>query len=484
MRISKTSTKLLASAKSVITLFLSLPGEDRIANVVKRVAGLSEDDVHACMDMTTESFAGRHRNLEQTFWDHFRKIEARLCPPGSPTTPVPGSPTTPLTHFSDQKKLLLGAFFTKEYSIQSAALFNPSVVVHPDQQQLKRNQLRFVMSLRATGEGHISSIVFQTGVMDRVGNISLDGPTGYVTRLRVNEAAVYCKSFIRERAEGNAMLELLPESFTAQEAVAILTTHRRDPSRKASIEAIEEILDSNYELGDSAGIPFNEKVIFPTAKAERMGMEDVRFVKFQAEGRACYYGTYTAYDGKQIRTQLIETEDFASFRIRSLSGAAIADKGMALFPEKLDGKYVMISRQGGENINIMFSENLYRWEKYQVLMTPKYTWELLQLGNCGSPIKTGKGWLLLTHGVGIMRTYVISAILLDLKDPTRVIGRLDNPLIEAGDLEREGYVPNVVYTCGMLSNGDTLMIPYAVSDSATVFVTLSLNELLDKLIKS
>ncbi len=440
MRISKQSTKLFASAKAVITLYLSLPGEDRIANVVRRVEGLSENNVRACMDMTIAGFANRHRNLEQTFRDHFQMIEARFSAALTRSgTPPSGSP---LTRFSDQKKLLLGAFFTKEYSIHAAALFNPSVVVHPDQLQLKRGQLRFVMSLRATGEGHISSIIFQTGIIDRGGNIQLDEPTGYFTRLKRKEAAEYS------------------ESYTAEE------------------------MDSNYELEDSGGIPFNEKVIFPSAQAERMGMEDVRFVKFEAEGHTCYYGTYTAYDGKQIRTQLIETEDFASFRIRTLSGAAIADKGMALFPEKLNGKYAMISRQGGENINIMFSDNLYRWDEYQVLMKPKYTWELLQLGNCGSPIRTGKGWLLLTHGVGIMRTYVISAILLDLKDPTRIIGRLDNPLIEADDREREGYVPNVVYTCGILSHGDILMIPYAVSDSATGFITLSLAELLDKLTKS
>jgi predicted GH43/DUF377 family glycosyl hydrolase len=470
MRIHKSSTKLLASAKAVITLFLSLPGEDRIRNVVKRVEGLSEDTVHACLDMTIENFAKRHRNLEQTFRDHFDKIECQYGPG--------------LSHLSDQKKLLLGAFFTKEYSIQSAALFNPSVVPHPDQQQMKRGDLRFVMSLRATGEGHISSIVFQTGILERGGNICLDEPTGYFTRLQINDSAVYNKSFIRERAEDNDILDLLPESFTAKEAADILMEHRQDPSKRESIERIEEILDTNYELKDSGGLPFNEKVIFPSAKAERMGMEDVRFVKFETEGRTCYYGTYTAYDGKQIRTKLIETEDFASFRIRTLSGAAVADKGMALFPEKLDGKYVMISRQGGENINIMFSDNLYRWDEYQVLMKPKYTWELLQLGNCGSPIRTGKGWLLLTHGVGLMRTYVISAILLDLKDPTQIIGRLDNPLIEADEREREGYVPNVVYTCGIISHGDTLMIPYAVSDSATGFITLSLKALLDQIIKS
>jgi predicted GH43/DUF377 family glycosyl hydrolase len=452
MKIHKQSTKLLASAKAVITLFLSLPGEDRIANVVKRVAALSEDSVRACLDMTMESFAHRHRNLQQTFLSHFHKLESRLgaAPTGfsapAPTgfsAPAPAaSPATPLAAFSNQKKLLLGAFFTKEYSIQSAALFNPSIVVHPDQQDLKPDQLRFVMSLRATGEGHISSIVFQTGLVDNAGNVSLDAPSGYFTRLQKKSAA----------SEDAACAE--PAS------------------------------DTEYDLEDSAGIPLNEKVIFPTAEAEKTGMEDVRFVKFTDEAQTCYYGTYTAYDGTQIRTKLIETENFDSFRIRALSGAAIADKGMALFPEKLNGKYVMISRQGGEKINIMFSDSLYRWDHYQVLMEPKYTWELVQLGNCGSPIKTGKGWLLLTHGVGIMRTYVISAILLDLKDPTKIVGRLDQPFIEADDREREGYVPNVVYTCGLLKHGDLLLIPYAVSDSATGFITLSLNELLDQLIKS
>jgi predicted GH43/DUF377 family glycosyl hydrolase len=431
MKTYKQSTKLLASAKAVITLFLSLPGEGRIANVVRRVEGLSEGDVRACLDITMANFANRHRNLQQTFWQHFHSAAA---------------PAGPLAGFSDQKKLLLGAFFTKEYSIQSAALFNPSIVPHPDQQNLKPGQLRFVMSLRATGEGHISSIVFQTGLVDSAGNVSLDAPTGYFTRLQKKSAA------------------------PADAAAAV------DASAPADATS-----DTNYDLEDSADIPLNEKVIFPSAAAESMGMEDVRFVKFEAEGRACFYGTYTAYDGKQIRTQLIETEDFSSFRVRALSGAAIADKGMALFPEKLNGKYVMISRQGGEKINIMFSDSLYRWDNYQALMEPKYTWELIQLGNCGSPIKTDKGWLLLTHGVGIMRTYVISAILLDLKDPTKIIGRLDQPFIEADDLEREGYVPNVVYTCGLLKHGDLLLIPYAVSDSATGFITLSLNELIEQL---
>ena len=204
-------------------------------------------------------------------------------------------------------------------------------------------------------------------------------------------------------------------------------------------------------------------------------------VKFEEEGQVCYYGTYTAYDGRQIRTQLIETTDFIKFKIRTLTGAAISDKGMALFPEKVNGKYVMISRQGGEYINIMFSGDLYNWEKYEVLMEPRFAWELLQLGNCGSPIRTDKGWLLLTHGVGAMRKYVISVILLDLHDPTRILGRLQKPLIEADETEREGYVPNVVYTCGCMLHGDLLIIPYAVSDSATGFVSVPLNDLLNEI---
>src|SRR6185312_6439419 len=226
----------------------------------------------------------------------------------------------------------------------------------------------------------------------------------------------------------------------------------------------------------------NEKVIFPSAKAESMGMEDVRFVKFTDKEFSCYYGTYTAYDGHRIKTQLIETRDFQDFKISSLYGNAISDKGMALFPEKINGNYVMISRQGGEKISIMFSNNLYAWDDYKTLMEPLYTWEFVQLGNCGSPVKTDKGWLLLTHGVGAVRAYVISAILLDLNNPSRIIGRLSKPLITADESEREGYVPNVVYTCGLLRHGDLLIIPYALSDSATAFATIELNLLLNELL--
>jgi predicted GH43/DUF377 family glycosyl hydrolase len=314
----------------------------------------------------------------------------------------------------------------------------------------------------------------------------LDKQSGYFTRLQKKEDALYAKDFVRQRTHAiepfnMEVLNFLPDSFTASEAKNIFKKiPDKNQSVSHSIEAIEKILDTNYELEDSSGMPINEKVIFPNAIGESMGMEDVRFVRVESEGKSCYYGTYTAYDGKQINTQLVETSDFNKFKIRTLYGAAISDKGMALFPEKVNGKFVIISRQGGEKINIMFSDDLYRWDKFDVLMEPKFGWELVQLGNCGSPIKTEKGWLLLTHGVGAMRTYVISAILLDLNNPTIILGRLDKPLIEADGTEREGYVPNVVYTCGFIRHGNLLIIPYAISDSATGFATTVLDDLLNE----
>lgn len=473
MKVTKNPIKLYASAKAVVTQFLYLPGKDRVKNIVERVKKLHEKQVSEVLEKAKKNFGGRHRNLEDTFLNHFIRINNQVA--------------GDLLHFSPPKKLLLGAFFTKEYSIQAAALFNPSIVPHPDQKNLKEGSQRFVMSLRATGEGHISSIVFQSGIVDDNANITLDSTSGYFTGLTRNENALYNKKFIEKRVATfptfkTKILDLLPDTFTATEAITILNekTLTDDQAEVQSVNQLKEILDTNYELEDSFHIPVNEKVISPNAKAESMGMEDVRFVQFKDREYECYFGSYTAYNGKEIRTHMIETVDFNIFKIRTLYGNAVSDKGMALFPEKVKGQYVMISRQGGEKINIMFSDDLYIWDNYQILMEPEYLWELVQLGNCGSPVKTDKGWLLLTHGVGAMRTYVISAILLDLNDPSKIIGRLAKPLIEADELEREGYVPNVVYTCGLMRHGNLLIIPYAVSDSATGFVTIELNEILNE----
>ena len=475
MKVTKNPIRLLASAKGVITYFLYLPGKNRTSNIIKRLTILTDEEVEAGIEKVMKEFEIRHRYITATFTDHFNRVNNLY--------------KEDLLLFSERKRLLLGAFFTKEYSIQAAALFNPSIVPHPDQQGIQEGEQRFIMSLRATGEGHISSVVFRTGIVDGFNNIKLDEASGYFSSLKKNEEAIYHKEFIIKRAAFFAgfkleLLDSLPETFTEAQAIQSFNESGigAESSMADSIIQFRIILDTNYELESSSHLTTNEKVIFPNAKAESMGIEDVRFVKFQDGKNSCYYGTYTAYNGQHIKTQLIETKDFDVFKIRTLYGDAISDKGMALFPEKVNGKYVMISRQEGEKISIMFSEDLYVWNEFQTLMEPLHTWELVQLGNCGSPVKTEKGWLLLTHGVGAMRTYVISAILLDLNDPSKIKGRLDKPLIEADELEREGYVPNVVYTCGMLHHGDSLVIPYAVSDSATGFVTISLEEILNELV--
>ena len=416
-----------------------------------------------------QDFGTRHRDTAGIF-DHHAELIANSCP-------------DPVSSFSTNKKRLLGAYFTKEYSIQSAALFNPSIVPHPHQIADDAGNQRFVMSLRATGEGHISSIAFHTGTISADGNVTLDPPSPYFTPLPKNEVQPFTLQFAKERVgEQSFLLEGMSSHFTAAEA---LTAVKRNAADKypAFLEKVSSVFDSNYTLQGRPDIPINEKVIFPSAAAESMGMEDVRFVRFTDGSEQIYYGTYTAYNGHEIKSQLIETTDFDVFHVRTLYGDAISDKGMALFPEKVDGKYVMISRQGGEVMNIMFSDNLYRWDSYQTLLSPEYDWEMVQLGNCGSPVKTDRGWLLLMHGVGAVRTYVISALLLDLHDPSKIIGRLSAPLIAADETEREGYVPNVVYTCGLLMHGDILFIPYAVSDSAIGFATVNVNELLNEMTK-
>lgn len=477
MKIIKKEIRLYASPKAVITQFLHLPGKNRIKNVVERVKNLSDEDVDNCVNEIKKDFANRHYSLNDTLLQHFKNIEIQYG-------------DNMFSHLSSHKKLLIGAYFTKEYSIQAAALFNPSIVSHPDQSGLQQCEQRFIMSLRATGEGHISSVIFKTGIANRQNDIILDESSGNFTCLKKNEKAVYEKSFIEKRSIffggfKKGILDILPEKFTASEALQIIKESEisKDTTFFDSIQFFKTLLDTNYDLEPLENSSLNEKVIFPIANSESMGIEDVRWVKFIDGEETIYYGTYTAYNGHQIKTQMIETTHFDVFKIRSLYGVAITDKGMALFPEKINGKYIMISRQGGEKISIMYSDDLYVWEKFQLLMEPLYPWELVQLGNCGSPIKTDRGWLLLTHGVGIMRTYVISAILLDLENPSIILGRLNKPILAADKDEREGYVPNVVYTCGLLRHADALIIPYAVSDSATGFVTIELNEILNDLLK-
>ncbi|MBN1561115.1 glycoside hydrolase family 130 protein, partial [candidate division KSB1 bacterium] len=326
---------------------------------------------------------------------------------------------------------LIGAYFSMEYSVESAALFNPSFVWHPDQNNLPEGARRFVMSLRATGEGHVSSIVFRTGYVDKKLQIQMDRPGRFIDR---------------------------PISFIW------------DDNEEYTIE-----FDEKSEL--------DERILFPASLAEKNGMEDARFLLFTDEnGSQKYYATYTAFDGISIRSQVIETPDFTKFHIRKLNGVEIQNKGMALFPRKVNGRYAMLSRQDNENNYIMFSDDLYTWNSKQLLLSPQYGWECIQVGNCGAPIETDAGWLVLSHGVGAMRQYSISALLLDIEHPARVIGRLKKPLICPNEQEREGYVPNVVYSCGGIVYENALILPYAMSDYASTIAIVNLEELLKKLI--
>ncbi len=409
-QINKIPIKLHADPKRVITLPSLYPGLDRVKRIYQRIVDLSLDESENLLHKTSKQFKHRHKNIESIYLKNFHFFKDQY---------------PSLAELSEVKKLLLGAMLTKEYSIQSAALFNPSMVPHPDQSGLKAGQKRFIISLRSVGEGHISSIEFRSGIVDEKGNLTLDETSKY---------------------------SLCGEVFDVEE--------------------------NSYKLRFPEDSLLSERVLFPQTEQESMGMEDVRLVLFDDGETQTYYGTYTAYNGREIRSQLFETKDFLNFQIHSLTGKATADKGMAIFPEKVNCKYAITSRQSGENISIMFSDDLLHWDDFQLLMEPKYPFEFSQIGNCGSPIKTEKGWLLLTHGVGPMRHYTISAALLDINDPTKVISRLERPLIWAGEDEREGYVPNVVYSCGAMLHGDILFIPYAMSDSMAGFAWLKLNDLL------
>jgi len=476
INVNRLNIKIKAQPERVIPLFFTSNNKNRIDHIISKVLKVNDTKVKEMLNQIFNDFDSRHFKFREILLSNFQKINQF----------VPSQ-----LDFSDSRKMLLGAYFTKEYSIEAAALFNPSIVAHPNQSGLKEGELRFIMSLRATGEGHISSIEFRTGIISKNGNITIDTLHPKLSGANKTEDQKYSKDLIikvsKFYTEFNPLvLEKLPNQFSKKEALNIVSEliNNSDANLTLTYEALEEIFDTNYNIFFEKETPLNSCVIFPSSKAESMGIEDVRFVKFEGNGKTKFIGTYTAYDGKNIQAKLIETEDFISFKIRSLYGNAIVDKGMALFPEKINGKFAMIGRQGGECITIMYSDNLYSWDTYKTIQKPEREWELIQLGNCGSPIKTSAGWLLLTHAVGPLRKYVISATLLDLKNPEIVLASLNMPLISPNTNEREGYVPNVVYTCGFLQHAGNLVIPYAMSDSASSFATVNTDDLLNELLKS
>jgi predicted GH43/DUF377 family glycosyl hydrolase len=390
----------------------------RANNIVDRVLSLDEETTARLLADVLENFDGRHRNLLEIFETRAGEMEETF---------------SPHVEFNRVQRQLIGAYFVHEYSFEAAALFNPSIVVSPDQTGAPSGGCKFILSLRAVGEGHISSLTFRSGTVAADGSVTID-PT--------------------------ARLAAVPKILSRTLTVA------------------GEILDVVFKPDEHV----SERVIFPMTDSTANGIEDARFVAFEDGGKKTYYATYTAYSMKAIRSEILETTDFRSFRLTPLRGAAARNKGMALFPRKIDGRYAMISRQDNENLYLLYSDDLYLWESGQIILKPKYPWEFMQMGNCGSPIELDEGWLLLTHGVGAVRKYTIGAALLDKKDPSKVLGRSAEPLVRPEMSEREGYVPNVVYTCGAMRHGERIVLPYAISDTFSNFATIKTAALLKVLL--
>ncbi len=464
------------SARVITRLYM--PGNaERVKGLFDRILNMSEDEVSAVFDYVIQHFSNRHRNILDVFERNFLKVKSFISRD---------------IKISDQKRALIGAYFTMEYSIESAGLFNPSIVLHPDQGHLSEGSVRFVMSFRAVGEGHISSIEFRSGKIDMANNISIDPVSRFVDTPELQLNPVYLKSLfelkLHELGVCNEittyLFSRLPEEFTYEQAKKELQSlldsdmFSRDLLDK-TVETFLWLARSNYEIRFRSDRRISERVIFPVSENESMGLEDARFTRFvNDDGLVTYYATYTAYNGRDILPQMIETKDFVTFKILTLNGKAVQNKGMALFPRRINGKFAMVSRQDGVNNYIMFSDNIHFWQECNVIQQPSEPWEFVQIGNCGPPLETEKGWLLLTHGVGPMRQYSIGAILLDLDNPAKVIGRLPYPLLTPREEERDGYVPNVLYSCGSIIHNGELIIPYGMSDVKSGFASVPLDELL------
>ncbi|WP_210057538.1 glycoside hydrolase family 130 protein [Neorhizobium petrolearium] len=388
--------------------------KSRANHIVDRVLALDSETAESLLADVLENFDGRHRNLLATFENRAGEMEEAFAAHVA---------------FSKVQRQLIGAYFLHEYSFEASALFNPSIVRHPDQSGVPQGSQRFILSLRAVGEGHVSSLTFRTGLIAADGSVEIE-PT--------------------------ARLASTP------------TLHTR----------ISEYLGEPIDVSFSSQQHISERVIFPITPAQSNGIEDARFVEFHDDGQSTFYATYTAYSGKAIRSELLETSDFISFRMTPLKGTAARNKGMALFPRKIDDRYAMIGRQDNENLYLIYSDDLYTWDEGQLILRPKFPWEFVQMGNCGSPIELDEGWLLLTHGVGPVRRYAIGAALLDKKDPSKVLARSKEPLVRPEPSEREGYVPNVVYTCGAMRHNDQIVLPYAVCDTFSNFSTIKISDLL------
>jgi predicted GH43/DUF377 family glycosyl hydrolase len=482
--LTRTGHRLLPDASRTVSR-LFVPGQETLINgdsrakaVIDRVLAMGEDEVGRTLARTTARFGGRYRDLDATLDANFGVVAHRLG----------GDVIASAT-----RQRLIGAYFTQQYALEAAALFNPSIVAHPDQSGCGLGELRFVMSLRAVGEGHLSSIEFRTGTISAESGISVDEP-GPFPGTGAARPGSYDRGVFKERLaefghdgeDANFLWSLLPHRFGMAELdAAIGELSRQQATRGDSAALVDRVrwaAASSYQVEFDQRHPLSERVLWPTGPAESHGMEDARFVRFTDGEDPPYCATYTAYDGTGVASQLLETADFATFTVSQLAGAATGNKGMALFPRRIAGRYAALSRWDRESNAIAYSDDRRRWGPAVTVHAPQHPWELIQLGNCGSPIETPAGWLVFTHGVGPMREYAIGAILLDLDQPERLISALPEPLLVADESERDGYVPNVVYSCGSLLHDGTVVLPYGCSDSSVRIATIDLARLLGELV--
>ena len=474
-------------ASRVIARFL-YTGDERAINTICSVMDMSKSEEPAVLNPILRDYSLRHRNISKIFERHFNKI-AHLF----------RTLSLDLESLDISRKILIGSYFSMEYSIESAAFFNPSVFEHPDQSETGPGEKRVIFSFRSTGEGHISSIVFRTGVLDKDNNLTIEPIGKMLEEAEHIRRHIYNKEAFKKQLDemkdfhgiipANLILDKLNDKFTYEEIQKCIEEARESihlaSDKEVLFNQITWLASSHYELDFSLDTNISERVIFPVSANEKNGIEDARFVKFTDDNNeVTYYATYTAYDGTSILPKMLETKDFYHFRVFPLHGEIAQNKGMALFPRKVNGKYAMLCRLDGFNNYIAFSDDINIWRKADLLQQPKFPWELIQIGNCGSPIETPEGWLVITHGVGPMREYVLGASLFDLQNPEKEIGRLKSPLLMPNAEEREGYVPNVVYSCGSMIHNNDLIIPYAMSDYASTYATVNLRELLNALKKS
>ncbi|MEX2428573.1 MAG: glycoside hydrolase family 130 protein [Bacteroidales bacterium] len=472
--VKRSRTKIVRNTSRVITR-AHIPDITRIPEIISKVVDLSDDAAKDLLKKVNFNFSDRHKNIVGVYNGNFDKV-SHFIPDEQ--------------KISRTKKQLIGAYFSMEYSIESAALFNPSIVPHPNQEGVAPGSLRFIMSLRATGEGHISSIVFQSGIIQEDGTFLFNPVSEFVETPKILHDQSYDRHLFQLKLKNMKswnettikVFEELPESFTFNQLNNSISEIQMNATNSTDEEAIKNILwlaDSNYFIKFEAKNDISERVIFPVSKNENKGIEDARFVQFfDDNGESTYYATYTAYNGFCILPQLLVTKDFIYFDIITLNGKAVQNKGMAFFPRKINGKYAMLSRLDEVNNYIMFSDHLHFWDSAEIIQEPTMPWEFVQIGNCGSPLETSEGWIVITHGVGPMRQYSIGVILLDLENPSKVIARLEEPLLTPNEEEREGYVPNVVYSCGSLIHNNNLIVPYAMSDITSGIATVGVSDLL------